>query len=553
MSEKHATNFVTTGDFLKSDDGAWSRGNALTVADDGLVGVTLNGTYVVERVLGEGGMGRVYLARHTRIAQKRVAIKVLHDEYARNQEVLVRFQREAEAAAAVSHPNVMTVLDVDRTPNGLPYLVCEYLEGIDLSEHLKRVGKLDVATALYFAQKLCAGLGAAHASGVIHRDLKPQNVFLLGDFAKAAPARPELKILDFGLSRFLDTATGDQLTKTGYIMGTPAYMAPEQARGLKVDRRVDVYGVGAILFTALTGRAPFEGDTPQATVLAVLNSEAPRPRSLEPSIPPYVELAIERALAREADERYPDMATFAQALQALEPAAVKRASEASVPRGVVLPAPSDPLGVTSVADVNAARPRLLLFLLAAVLLVIGGAVTAVTGVELAIGYAFNRVELRLLLLAILGISLTPAVLWFSRIRSEVWHNSSRVLALLGQVRAGVVAALVGYGVSALSLHLVDDFLVRLLGDPRLKPLLASWPGWNLLLTLVALVCAVFMLLRRRVLVSVRPGFRQLLALTLVSAASLGLVASIVVFGLHWRDQLLLRSTPAKVTQSPAQK
>jgi hypothetical protein len=113
--------------------------------------------------------------------------------------------------------------------------------------------------------------------------------------------------------------------------------------------------------------------------------------------------------------------------------------------------------------------------------------------------------------------------------------------------------LVGYGVSALSLHLVDDFLVRLLGDPRLKPLLASWPGWNLLLTLVALVCAVFMLLRRRVLVSVRPGFRQLLALTLVSAASLGLVASIVVFGLHWRDQLLLRSTPAKVTQSPAQK
>ena len=100
MSKKHATNFVTTGDFLKSDDGAWSRGNALTVADDGLVGVTLNGTYVVERVLGEGGMGRVYLARHTRIAQKRVAIKVLHDEYARNQEVLVRFQREAEAAAA---------------------------------------------------------------------------------------------------------------------------------------------------------------------------------------------------------------------------------------------------------------------------------------------------------------------------------------------------------------------------------------------------------------------------------------------------------------------
>jgi serine/threonine-protein kinase len=550
MSDKHPTDFVTTGDFLHSNDDAWGRANALTAADDlvesnrdALVGTTLNGAYVVERVLGEGGMGRVYLARHTRITQKRVAIKVLHDEYARNQEVLVRFQREAEAAASVSHPNVMTVLDVDRTPQGLPYLVCEYLEGIDLSEHLKRVGKLDVATALYFAQKLCAGLAAAHARGVIHRDLKPQNVFLLGDFSKATPARPELKILDFGLSRFLDAATENQLTKTGYIMGTPAYMAPEQARGMRVDCRVDVYGVGAILYTALTGRPPFEGDTPQATVLAVLNSEAPRPRSLEPSIPPYVELALERALAREVQDRYPDMATLSQALLALEPAPAKRASEASVPRGIVLPQPSDPLGITSVADVHAARPRLVLFLLALVVLVICGAVTAVTGVELAIGYSFNRVELRLLLLAILGISLTPAVLWLGRIRSEVWANSSRVLALLGQVRAAVTAAAVGYGLSALALHLVDDFLVRFVGDPRLKPLLASWPGWNLLLTLIALVCAVSVLVRRRVLTSMQPGFRRLFAVSLVVVVWLTSVTAIVGFGLRWRDQLLRRAVP----------
>jgi serine/threonine-protein kinase len=556
MSDKHPTDFVTTGDFLHSDDGAWNRANALTAADDvadsgrdALVGATLNGTYVVERVLGEGGMGRVYLARHTRITQKRVAIKVLHDEYARNQEVLVRFQREAEAAASVSHPNVMTVLDVDRTPQGLPYLVCEYLEGIDLSEHLKRVGKLDVATALYFAQKLCAGLGAAHARGVIHRDLKPQNVFLIGDFAKGTPARPELKILDFGLSRFLDVATGEQLTKTGYIMGTPAYMAPEQARGLRVDCRVDVYGVGAILYTALTGRAPFEADTPQATVLAVLNSEAPRPRSLEPSIPPHVELALERALAREVQDRYPDMATLAQALQALEPGPVKRASQASVPRGIVLPEPSDPLGITAGSDVHAARPRLVLFLLAAVLLVICGTVTAVTGVELAIGYSFNRVELRLLLLAILGISLTPAVLWLGRIRSEVWENSSRVLALLGQVRAAVMASAVGYGLAALALHLVDDFLVRFVGDPRLKPLLATWPGWNLLLTLIAVVCALCVLLRRRVLSTMRPGLRRLLAVSVIALFWLSALSTIVVLGMRWRDQLLHRATPSATPRS----
>jgi serine/threonine-protein kinase len=544
MPESNPTAFVTTGDFLHSQDTAWNRGNAVTAAEDSLVGATLNGTYVVERVLGEGGMGRVYLARHTRIKQKRVAIKVLHDEYARNQDVLIRFQREAEAAASVSHPNVMAVLDVDRTPQGLPYLVCEYLQGIDLAERMKAIGKLDVASALYFAQKLCAGLGAAHAKGVIHRDLKPQNVFLVGDFSKAAPARPELKILDFGLSRFLDTNTGDQLTKTGYIMGTPAYMAPEQARGLRVDERVDVYGVGAILYTVLTGRPPYEADTPQATVLAVLNSEAPRPRSLEPSIPPEVELALERALAREPADRYPDMATFAQALLALEPVTAKRSSEASLVPGVVVSEPNDPLAITSIADVHAARPRLVLYLLAAVTLLICGTLTAVTGVELAIGYAFNRVELRLLLAAILGISLTPAVLWLSRIRRQVWDNSSRVLALLGHVRAAVIAAAVGYGLSALALHLVDDFLVRLLGDPRFKPMLAAWPGWNLLLSSIALVCAVSVLWRRRLLASVRPGFRRHLALGLVFSVTLAAMAAIVVFGLRWRDHLLQRGVPS---------
>jgi hypothetical protein len=147
------------------------------------------------------------------------------------------------------------------------------------------------------------------------------------------------------------------------------------------------------------------------------------------------------------------------------------------------------------------------------------------------------------LLAILGISLTPAVLWLGRIRSEVWANSSRVLALLGQVRAAVTAAAVGYGLSALALHLVDDFLVRFVGDPRLKPLLASWPGWNLLLTLIALVCAVSVLVRRRVLTSMQPGFRRLFAVSLVVVVWLTSVTAIVGFGLRWRDQLLRRAVP----------
>src|SRR6187551_964016 len=171
MSRSSQPELLSTGDFI---DSSWSSETApADSARDELLGVTLNGTYRVERVLGEGGMGRVYLARHTRIAQKRIAVKVLREEFARNDEVLQRFQREAEAGASVSHPNVMTVFDVDRTPAGAAYLVCEYLEGIDLGAHLKQFERLTVHAALHIAQALCHGLIAAHESGVIHRDLKP--------------------------------------------------------------------------------------------------------------------------------------------------------------------------------------------------------------------------------------------------------------------------------------------------------------------------------------------------------------------------------------------
>ncbi len=270
------------------------RGVSVSDSGDELIGITLNGTYVVERLLGEGGMGRVYLARHTRIAQKRVAVKVLHTEFANSPQVLARFQREAEAAAAISHPNVVAVLDVDITTRGMPYLVCEYLDGVDLSEHLKEVKHLDVVDALSVTRQLCRGLRAAHASGVIHRDLKPANVFLVGDFGKGAPRKLFAKLLDFGLSRFHGSEGDQNLTKTGFIMGTPTYMAPEQARGHRVDHRADVYGLGTILYTILTGRAPFDEETPQATILAVLNSEPPRPRSIVSSIPPHLELVVER-------------------------------------------------------------------------------------------------------------------------------------------------------------------------------------------------------------------------------------------------------------------
>jgi hypothetical protein len=461
---------------------------------------------------------------------------VLLSEFSGNAQVLARFQREAEAAAAISHPNVIAVLDIDVTPRGMPYLVCEYLEGLDLADYLKRVKRLDVAAALDVTRQLCRGLGAAHARGVIHRDLKPPNVFLVGDFSNGAPERLYAKVLDFGLSRFHVAGEENNLTKTGFIMGTPSYMAPEQARGIRVDHRADVYGVGAILYAALTGRAPFEEETPQSTILAVMNAEPPRPRSLVPSIPPHVELVIERAMAKNPDERFPDMVAFERALGALP--GLGSDLESSVPVPVpAAPVPSGrraPAAPESEADVRGARPRLILYLFASVLLLISAATVAIAGIELASGYAFDRVELRLILLSIVGSSLTPAVLWFLHVRRRIWDNSSRVLALLGQVRAAVLAGVATYGLLMLAFNVLDGFLVRLLARPGLKPVGATWAGWHLLLPAIALTSAVAVALRRRLAHSSLPGWQRLLAVWSITGLAVALAAALVYLGLLWR-------------------
>ncbi|HWZ93001.1 MAG TPA: serine/threonine-protein kinase [Polyangiaceae bacterium] len=533
MPKVNETQALDSEDFI--DPMSWTGATEPVDIGEDLIGVTLNDSYVVERVLGEGGMGRVYLARHTRIGQKRVAVKVLHPEFFGNAQVLARFQREAETAAAISHPNVVAVLDIDRTPHGLPYLVCEYLEGIDLADQLKAHGKLSAATSVHIARQLCKGLAAAHASNVIHRDMKPQNIFLVGDFSKGLPERPYVKVLDFGLSRFSD-ASENQLTKTGYIMGTPAYMAPEQARGQRVDHRTDIYGVGVVLYTSLTGKAPFNEESPQATVFAVMHTEPPRPRSVEPTIPPRLELVIERAMARDPAERYPDMAAFEQALAALEPENLARPVESIAPPPPTQP---DPSGRRSTRenddDVHAARPRLVLFVLAAAALMICGAISAISGIEHATGYRFSKVELGLLSLGIVGSSLTPALVWVLHVRRRVWDNSSRVLALLGQVRAAVIAGVTTYGLGLLTLHVIDDFAVRLVGDSGLPAMGATWPGWSLILPLMALDAALTVAWRRR-LSGIRSGWRRGLAMWFATSLGLVVLVALVAGGLWWRHR-----------------
>jgi serine/threonine-protein kinase len=511
------------------------HGMSIPESGDELLGTTLNQTYAVERVLGEGGMGRVYLARHTRIQQKRVAVKVLHQKFAGNSQVQARFQREAEAAAAIAHPNVVTVLDIDVTSRGLPYLVCEYLEGMDLGDYLREGRRLDVGAALAITRQLCRGVGAAHERGVVHRDLKPANVFLVGKFGPEPPERWLAKILDFGLSRFDATDEENPLTKTGLIMGTPSYMAPEQAQGRRVDQRADIYGLGAILYRALTGRAPFDEDSPHATILAVMNSEPTRPRALVPAIPPHLELVMERAMAKDPQQRFEDMTAFEQALDAVAAAS--------------LPVPSQAPAAASAArarrrqrslelddDIRSARPRLLLYSLAAVVLAIAAATLAITGIELATGHTCDRVELYLALLGIVGSALTPTVLWVLRVRSSIWDNSSRVLAALGQLRAAVLGAIVTYGVLLLGFNVLDSVLVRLLERPEVRPADVHWTGWNLLLPAIAVTAGVALGWRRSLLEE-PAGWGRSLSRGCVGGAALALIAGLLCAGWWWRARL----------------
>src|SRR5262245_39703982 len=195
--------------------------------DDPLVGQVLAGSYEVTRVVGEGGMGRVYEARHTRLTGKRFAIKLLHPDLARQPEVVTRFQREAEAASGISHINVVGVHDVNSTPDGQPYIVAELLQGEELGEYIDRVGKLPLGDSVRIGRQVCRALAAAHSQGIVHRDVKPENVFLTGDVTRIEAS--SVKVIDFGISK-VASAGGESLTKTGMVMGTPDYMAPEQAR-----------------------------------------------------------------------------------------------------------------------------------------------------------------------------------------------------------------------------------------------------------------------------------------------------------------------------------
>lgn len=460
---------------------------------DDLIGRVLGDTYQIESVIGQGGVGRVYRARHNRIRTKLFALKVLHPEHSRDAQQLARFQQEAEAAAALSHPRVVGVYDVGRTDDGHSYLACELLSGLDLDAYLLEYGKLDLRAALILGLQICEALESAHAENVVHRDLKPQNVFLQFGADGELPVQPDVKLLDFGLSRFLDH-TDTQLTKTGTVMGTPAFMAPEQAMGKRGDHRVDVYGVGIILYAALTGCLPFQEENLTAMLVSVMTQEAPRPRSLVPDLPESVELLVQRAMAKEPDERYGTIAELKAALLGI--------LQAEAPLPGELTGYRPPMGSVVLAENNynlkTSRPRLLFYGISAVLVLAALVTSAVSGLELFVGpISLSRTELALLLAGIAGTVAMPAVLAFRNFRRTIWSNSAKVLDILERVRAPLSAALITYGVVAIFVRFLDDFISRF-GEGSFfvqRPGL-GWAGFTWVFLVIALLAAAMTTIKR---------------------------------------------------------
>ncbi len=440
---------------------------------DPLVGRVLGDTYRIIGVIGEGGMARVYEARHLRLGDRRLAIKILHPEFARDPDIVVRFQREAESASAINHPHVMDVFDVHKTPDGRPFLVGEFLEGQELGDHLDKVGRLDVPTAVALTRQICRALNAAHARGIVHRDVKPENVFVI-----LRDGELHAKVIDFGISKAGHRET--HLTRTGLIMGTPSYMAPEQARGEKVDHRADVYAVGAILYAALTGQRPFESDDPTTILGMVLTEEPKRPREIEPSIPAGLELVIQRAMAKDPRDRYQSMTELDQALAPFDDAdaprseALSQALQKGEPTGMHRSPVRDSSRTMAASQSGAEREAREARLARPAIVGYGGAVAVwfVGGFVDALGGAvrfFRQGELTptetvLLVLGTSFLAVTPAVLAVLHVKKVVWPNTMRSVELASDLKRTVAVALVAYGAAAVVSRVLFTVFLRHTGE-----------------------------------------------------------------------------------------
>ncbi len=264
--------------------------------------------YRIVRCIGAGGMGAVYEAMHDDL-EKRVALKTLHPSMAREPEARARFLREGRAASRIRHPNVVEVFDVGQYNDTL-YLVMEHLTGEDLAGLLGRETTLPVERLVDLLLPVVAAVATAHEEGVVHRDLKPENIFL----ARTRNGADQPKVLDFGISKVANVAPEHRITGAASMIGTPLYMSPEQAQGQPVDGRSDQYSLGVILYECSTGRPPYEAPELYPLLHAIVEGRHATPRSLRPDLPADFEAVIERAMARDAADRYESMHALGRAL-----------------------------------------------------------------------------------------------------------------------------------------------------------------------------------------------------------------------------------------------
>jgi len=273
-------------------------------------GTLLAGKYRVERTLGIGGMGVVVEATHE-VLHEKVAVKFLLSELASNPQLTARFLREAQAAVRIKSPHVARVIDVGTLESGSPYMVMEYLEGRDLGAILAAEGPLSPRAAVTFVLQACEAIASAHGAGVVHRDLKPPNLFV----TSAADGTPTLKVLDFGISKLTEPGASGSLTQTQVAMGSPFYMSPEQIRSTReVDGRTDIWALGVVLYELLTGAVPFESDSMPALCALVLESEPTALSRHRPDVPPALEAVVAKCLAKDVTKRYQNVAELALAL-----------------------------------------------------------------------------------------------------------------------------------------------------------------------------------------------------------------------------------------------
>ncbi|MCG8423457.1 MAG: serine/threonine protein kinase [Proteobacteria bacterium] len=310
------------------------------------------GNYRLQDIIGRGGMGTVYSGEHIYI-RKRVAIKVLHAQFAMYKEASERFLREARAASSIQHPNIVDVTDFGPMPDGGVYFVMEYLEGTSLEDRIEKDGYIELHRSLNITNQICLALAAAHEKRIVHRDLKPENIMLIRkpgrrDVIRSLPDEPDtyiteredeydfVKVLDFGIAKAMFPEDTGPETLEGAVFGTPEYMSPEAARGEDVDHRSDIYSIGVILFDMLTGRPPFEAEEANEVLAMHIHQPPPSPRDIAPhhEITEGCDHLVLKALAKNPAERHQTMDEFRNELQHCYGRVAYRRNAESIPGAV---------------------------------------------------------------------------------------------------------------------------------------------------------------------------------------------------------------------------